>query len=517
MRAMHYRRAIPGLVLLTGLLLLVVTWVATNPVGAFPDEPGNYVKALGVGSGQWLGRVPAAAEFDRLTDPAMFTSLPIQIEMNREVDIPATLQPGNAGCTAFTALPGSCTAADSNLHGIGTQAYTETGTYQPFVYLPSGLAMLQTSDPFQAFVVGRLVLGLISVALWFSGFYLLLAMNLRPNYLLLGFCAATTPMVLFVFSALSASSIEISGAWASCCAVLHLAYRGPRSTSALVLLAIAGSLLALSRPIGPLWVIAGIAIALWGLGPKAVYRFIEQHRLTCLMTATALALSCAAGLTWQMVVQPHPSLSIATVTSGVSGGFTLLQTVVPQEIGTFGWMNVFQVAPAYWFWIVLFVALVSVSLLRATHTERNILILMLIIDVLLVPALNGFFSASIGAPGGVQGRWILPFTVCIPALASTILARRPSKSAIEHGSILAALFLFCAFQLVAIAANSHRYAAEPDGPAAFFVSPEWSPAGGWILWMVLAICGCAMIAIAGWLLMRPHGAAELESAVPCTV
>lgn len=48
------RRVSVAVLLVAGLGVLTVTWAFSNPPGAAPDEPTNYVKAIGTSLGQWL-------------------------------------------------------------------------------------------------------------------------------------------------------------------------------------------------------------------------------------------------------------------------------------------------------------------------------------------------------------------------------------------------------------------------------------------------------------------------------
>ena len=94
-------KSLPAGLLVAGYSLLVLAWVFSNPPGAAPDEPSNYVKAVAVGSGQFLGRpgdypASAGAAFG-LTGPRLArASL-----TTRWVQIPFRLAPEGFACDAF--------------------------------------------------------------------------------------------------------------------------------------------------------------------------------------------------------------------------------------------------------------------------------------------------------------------------------------------------------------------------------------------------------------------------------
>jgi len=73
------------LLLCAGLVLLALTWVFSDPPGAAPDEPANYIRAVSVGRLEILGQ--------RSTGPSVRTPDPVGRQTNRSVGIP----PGLAG------------------------------------------------------------------------------------------------------------------------------------------------------------------------------------------------------------------------------------------------------------------------------------------------------------------------------------------------------------------------------------------------------------------------------------
>jgi hypothetical protein len=51
-------------------------------------------------------------------------------------------------------------------------------------------------------------------------------------------------------------------------------------------------------------------------------------------------------------------------------------------------------------------------------------------------------------------------------------------------------------QLAGWYANAHRYAVGTDGSWLFVGGAEWSPAGGWVPWLVLAVSGTTLLVLA---------------------
>ena len=63
------------MLLAIGFILLIASWIGANAPGEAPDEPANYVKAVGAGHGQFYGTAttlknpsfpPAAGEAQRI-------------------------------------------------------------------------------------------------------------------------------------------------------------------------------------------------------------------------------------------------------------------------------------------------------------------------------------------------------------------------------------------------------------------------------------------------------------------
>jgi hypothetical protein len=491
-------------VLLLSLAGLGVGWAVTNPIGAAPDEPAHYIKALAVGQGEWLGNALAPGEKPVFAEPVRdaLNTLRYVPQLTRRVSIPAQLEPDKSGCTAFNPVPATCVAAAATVNsrwGNGSAAYTYLGTYQPFVYVLPGLAMHLAATPLQAFIIGRLAFG--AIALLLIGLGALLCFEIAPRRaMLVGILASLTPMVVFTSATVSASSSEIAGGVAVSGAVLHLAYEGPHRRVAWLTLAVGGAVLACSRALGPVWV-AIFALAMLSLiGWRRTWLTWRGNVRWSVPTAAVLAAACAASLGWQFTVQPRPVLDLHTMALGFIHSFDTVPGILQQEIGIFGWLDTAQVGPSYIIWGGLVWSLLTLAMFLGSTRERWTLGWLVILNLVLTPLVYPTVAAPAGV--GVQGRWLLPVAVSVPMLAGVIVARRTSITRVANLVTLGAVAAIAMVQFLAIYQNARRYAVGSNGALLFFQKSQWTAPGGWMVWLVLALLSCAGLVAAAIIMGR---------------
>jgi Predicted membrane protein (DUF2142) len=510
------RRVRLGLLVLTlSFAGLGTCWAVANPIGSAPDEPAHYIKALAVGQGEWLGTPVTAGEqavFGRAVQAAL-NQLPLATRLTRRVTIPADLEPDNAGCTAFNPAPATCAylpGAPGAQWGHGPTAYTYLGTYQPFVYVLPGIAMHAATTPLRAFLIGRLTFGAIALVLIAAGGFLCFEIAPRRS-VLVGLLAGLTPMVVFTSVTVSASSTEIAAGVAVFGAVLHLAYGGTRKRLAWMTLALGGATLAVSRTLGPLWVVIILLAGVGVMGWRPVWHMVRQNKRWCVPTATVLTLACAAGLAWQIAIQPRPALSLHALGLAFLHGFDGISTVLQQEIGVFGWLDTNQVGPSYVIWGAIVWSLVTLALFTGSRRERWTLGLLVAANLLLTPILYAVIAAPAG--GGVQGRWLLPVAAGVPLLAGVVIARNARiTDRATHLLTLGVVATIAVVQFLAFYQDGRRYAVGPTGALLYFRNSLWSPPGGWVLWLGLALVSCVGI-VAAAALIAGDGRPDLTDGV----
>ena len=484
------RRPSAPLLLALAYVGLILSWVATNPPGSAPDEPAHLTRARSVADGQWEGR-PAQYEPSPEFGPRQ---LPWINRVARSFDLDQdTLYPGIATCNAFRPEVSSA-CLDASLEGARREGRVRTylGSYQPFVYLPAGLAAAPFDSPAAGVLAGRVVIALLSAsllalavaALWAEG---------DGAWPLVGVLAATSPMVVFLSSTLSPNAIEITAGLALMATVIRLAREEASDRRWWIAAGISGVALGLSRPVSPAWVVAAGVLLVALLGARGALRSIRRGGRTAAAAVVASALSCGLSVAWELVVQPHPAAEADALDDRLLHGFSELPEVLRQMIGVFGWLDAAMPAAAYAAWRLLVIVLVVLAIVVGSRRQR----------IVLLGALAATITATVGLAAlviypsgfGMQGRYVLPLAVAVPLLAGEILRRRRGRL----GPALPSALPIWSAGLVALVhgagwyANGRRHAVGVKGPLVFIGRGEWSPVGGWAFWAVVVVACLALI------------------------
>jgi hypothetical protein len=96
----------------------------------------------------------------------------------------------------------------------------------------------------------------------------------------------------------------------------------------------------------------------------------------------------------------------------------------------------------------------------------------------------------------LQGRYLLPIGVALPLLSGAVLADRAPRRlhALLRAAVVVIPVAAIAVELLAWYINERRYAVGAGGPIAFFLHAQWSPAGGWVMWLGLwLVAGCGLL------------------------
>ena len=178
----------PVVVLLIGLSLMLLTWLATTPSGTATDEADHYVKALAAGRGDLRGHAPGRD----LTDPviALLKARGEDAPQLRAVRwiaagartfaLPVGLVPQGIRCfgnllqRADTATPANCEITPSP--GAGQRRFISyEAVNPPYMYVLPGVAMRLATDHDVSFAyrLGRAGMGLICLVLVALAFLLL--------------------------------------------------------------------------------------------------------------------------------------------------------------------------------------------------------------------------------------------------------------------------------------------------------------------------------------------------------
>jgi hypothetical protein len=433
-----------------GWLLLIAAWIGGNPPFAGPDEQWHYARTFDVGVG-----APAKASLGGNPLQVAWTN-----QATRAVTIPPGLAPSSVGCYIFDART---PATPCPRPQTGGRFITPVGTYEPLPYLLPAVAMKPASSPHAALVLGRIASALAAGAL------LLMALVLLQDSLL-GLVVAVTPMVLFCASLLNGSGLEIAAAIAFSAALTKRSWRA---------VALSGAILALTRSAGPLWVILiGLLFQGWR-APR--------------WTLAIVGLAIVANRVWEAIYGPHLMLGVANARHTIGPAFEEWWRASIDLVGKFGYLEIHVPLWTALLWLALLVALV-VPAFRAGRRRVGAAVL----TAILFPPL--FWLVQYRHTGfDLQGRQMLPLLVALPILCGSLVRD-------QRRLLKVALPLTGAIQFIAWYVNARRSAVGTGGPLFFLGEAKWSPAGGWLPWLVLAALGSAALALSARRLRQYHRA-----------
>lgn len=487
-------RPLAPLLLALSYLLLIAAWVGGNPPGAAPDEPAHYVKALAAGGGDFLG---SPLEHESLVNQQPQSALGSrqaawQARTSRMFELPpALVPPPSLSCNAFLSEVSSACRDSSAPGRQPSMQSTYIGTYQPFLYVGPGTAARLAANPAGGVLLARTVGALLSsvllvlavVVLWDSA---------AGGVSLIGLMLAVTPMAVFLASTVSASGAEVTAGICYFAAVLRLARPRPATTTTWVALALGGATLALSRPLGPLWVALGAAVLPAVAGTRRSRAVARAGGARAFVAAGVITCAAAMSLAWQFSKQISPGASATTVVEGLVPSLRELPEMYRQHVGVFGWLDTQMPFEGYVVWTMALALLLGPAVVLGTWRQRVVL---LALGVGSTAVCVGVSAALIRPTGfGMQARYVLPVAVVVPLFAGEIL--RLNRSRLPGWTATAALWLAGGFvsgvQLLSWYANARRNAVGTAGPWQFLAVAEWQPALGWLPWMLLAFGGSGL-------------------------
>ena len=138
-------------------------------------------------------------------------------------------------------------------------------------------------------------------------------------------------------------------------------------------------------------------------------------------------------------------------------------------------------------------ALVVTALAVGSWRQRGVLLALIAGCIALAVAFNSVLPTQTGYD--FQGRYLLALVVAIPLVAAEVIRRRHRFSGrvlaagAAVGGVMVAVLQFVGWYL-----NAQRYAVGTSGPKWFAPHAQWSPVGGWILWMCIALAGSLCLA-----------------------
>ncbi|MDP9389003.1 MAG: DUF2142 domain-containing protein [Actinomycetota bacterium] len=471
------------------VVLLGISWVFANPPGYAPDEPAHYSKALSVGRGVWV-----APDADYGIGPGFG---PRQLRwINKVATVvhhPPHMAPDRFACSIFNPRRTARCLYEGGPPAEAVPRLTYVGTYEPYLYLPAGLAMRAADDAFTAVRLGRLALATISLFL----LALAAAVLWKPHewgFPLVGLVAATTPMVLFLSSELAPSGPEVSASICFMAVVLRLARTDPPTARVWVAGGVSGAVLAMSRSLGPFFLAADLMVLLLIVGPREAWRKARAGGKAALGAVAALVFGVTANVAWGLTVQAHPGLDLTHAWPTVGIAIGELGEIVRQGIGMFGWQDVAMPRVATNAWAGMGAALVAVGFVVGQRRQR------LTLAAVAVGCVVGTIGMAVfvvqprvyGFP--LFGRYFLPLWLVLPLVAGEIVFLNRHRLGRLGRALLPVVTVVAAtVHLSGWWTSARRYAVSEKGPTFFLGHSEWAPDGGWAPWVALMVAAVACL------------------------
>jgi hypothetical protein len=140
---------------------------------------------------------------------------------------------------------------------------------------------------------------------------------------------------------------------------------------------------------------------------------------------------------------------------------------------------------------------VAIAMLVGNRRERFVLLGALIATLALPVVLVAAVMRHTGY--GLQGRYVLAFSVVVPLLAGEVVFRhRETLARLNAGALtLVVAPIVAIVQLDGLYANARRFAVGVTGPQWFVGhAVAWAPRGGWWFWFVIMVLGAGLLALA---------------------
>jgi hypothetical protein len=266
---------------------------------------------------------------------------------------------------------------------------------------------------------------------------------------------------------------------------------------------VSSAVLAVGRSLGPFLVAANlVGIALLARRDRLRAVVTGLRRRSSLGWVALLLAAVVAGAVWAAAVMPRPGFSIGDTIDRLPGAWRQLPAESAQTVGVFGWLDAHLPLVGYGIWFAVLLALIAVAVRRGGVAAAWRL------GLLVVGALALTLFVAAGVLGAIhfsmQARYVMPVTLGV-VLAAGELADRARE---PRGLGLAtAIVGACAVvHVVAVWANLRRYAVGTGGPRWFLGHEQWTPPGGSLGWLLLAVTGAVLAGAALVVRIRPPAA-----------
>jgi hypothetical protein len=462
-------------------------WSFASPLMSIPDEPAHAIKAAAVARGQLSG-ASTGIQGDRLT-----------------VNVPGYIAHlDEYKCFAHhpDLTPACATPIDATDRGW-KPAQTSAGNYNPVYYGIVGMGSRGLSGEAALYAM-RLI------SAWMVAFFLAAifaaASSLRRFHRPVIACAiALTPAVFFLSGSINPNGLEIAAAGAvfmSLCAIFEQsASKALISRQFLLMLTLAGSLLAHTRPLSLLWLAIAAIAAVLCYGISTFLRTLATRGFQ--LAILVVGLSSLFALWWVVSAKSFDSLLAGAPVPADEAAVAMLDKTVffmVEYVGVLGWIDTLPPTAALYAWVLGFGAMLFLAYTARPVRGRWVMALLTLTVIVVPTVLQAGSSEKLGWIW--QGRYTLAMVVTLILAAGITTRFRPfrvtpwTRSMIRWGLVLGALahaYVFMeGLRRYTIGVMDHINWTE-------MFQPEWQPPG---TWQTLALAYILLLTVGGVCLYR---------------
>lgn len=416
---MIHRLGQHGAALVTlGFVLVQLGWLFATPPARGIDEFDHIHRAAAVASGQWVAEPASVAG----GTGAELVVEPDIVDATRE-ECQALPYTGRAECVGRETADGIVVAGGA-------------GRYPPLYYAVVG-QVTHVFDGAAAVYAMRVTSMLLCAALVFLAFKAASRSSGSP-LVTAGMALGLTPVVAYSSIVISPNALEILAGL-----LLWIAWTGTLRAVRpdhylLVVGALAGVLLVLLRPLGPLWCLliltAGLSVV-----SQPWRRVVELLRERVMLLAVGVVgAATLIGVWWTLTNQ---ALEIRNAAPAQDSPLVRLESIVAdfflwvlQSIGAFPYRGDPAPMPVYACFLILGATWLAVAWRRADAGDKWML-LAIAVPSLLVPGAITYATYSQFVDAW-QGRYTMPFSIGVPLLAGYALHRAGVPSWLRRRSVI---------------------------------------------------------------------------------
>lgn len=456
--------------LLTGLAVLLLSWILLVPPFGGTDEFDHAYRAAATAHGQWI---PTPSDATRGT--GAWLQVPHDIVDAARPECQARVYTTTSDCVGTA-------------HGDTVRIASGAGRYHPLFYAVVGTAALPFHGTAALYVMrlatAALALALVALALG------ALRIWARSRVALLAPVVVCTPVVVYSCSIVSPNGVEIAAGlafWAAAVGLLVADEHDVRRLS--VMAAVAGATLCTLRPMGPLWCLLAAAVVLVAVRSEPGRVRLVLRRRDVQVSAAVVAVSAVQSVAWTLSMH---ALALGRVSDPVHTSLAhrlgevsaLVPLWVFQSVAAFP-MRDDATSPAVYVCYLLLFGVLMVTALRCADRRIRIGIATVMAVSLVLPFVTSVSSYDeLGAAW--QGRYALPFALGMAVLAGFALDRA-GRTLPGPWPVLGGV-LFVSAHVVAAAYTLHV----EIGRSPLVDSAAWLRPPMWLLVVVSAV-GAALL------------------------